>query len=116
MTEALSALVSVSAFGGSTVYVYMYVYMLCIDYVILCVCFDDQSCVVQLGPKECLLMSGDCHGDAGRLRQMLSQCGILITDRKKSEQFFVVVLFILGEGEKSCIKYLCEVKDNQCWS
>jgi DNA mismatch repair protein MSH2 len=44
-----------------------------------------QACLVQLGPKECLLMSSDCHGDSGRLRQLLSRCGLLITDRKRAE-------------------------------
>ena len=40
---------------------------------------------MQLGPKECLLMSPDSHSDAGRLRQMLTRCGVLITDRKKGD-------------------------------
>jgi DNA mismatch repair protein MSH2 len=44
-----------------------------------------QACLVQLGPRECLLVSPDRHSDAGRLRQMLARCGVLITDRKKAE-------------------------------
>ena len=28
-------------------------------------------------------MSPDMHSDAGRLRQMLARCGLLITDRKR---------------------------------
>ena len=42
-----------------------------------------QACLVQLGPRECLLAGSDLHSEAGRLRQMLSRCGVLITDRKK---------------------------------
>jgi DNA mismatch repair protein MSH2 len=44
-----------------------------------------QACLVQLGPKECLLVSSDRHSDSGRLRQLLSRCGLLITDRKRTE-------------------------------
>lgn len=54
--------------------------------VVLCsdeVCMLVQACLVQLGPKECLLVSPDHHSDAGRVRQMLSRSGVLITDRKK---------------------------------
>ena len=47
------------------------------------VCVLVQACLVQLGPKECLLVSPDHHSDAGRVRQMLSRSGVLITDRKK---------------------------------
>lgn len=49
----------------------------------LLVCMLVQACLVQLGPKECLLVSPDHHSDTGRVRQMLSRSGVLITDRKK---------------------------------
>ena len=51
-----------------------------------CNCCLLQACLVQLGPKECLLVSSDRHSDSGRLRQLLSRCGLLITDRKRSLQ------------------------------
>lgn len=65
-----------------------------------CSVFCVQACLVQLGPKECLLMSPDPHSDSGRLRQLLSRCGLLITDRKRGA--------VGSWGESlSCLYILC---------
>ena len=49
-------------------------------------CWFLQACLVQLGPKECLLMTPDPHTDAARLRQVLARSHLLVTDRKRGER------------------------------
>ena len=53
--------------------------------VCVCVCVCLQACLVQLGPKECLVVGPDSHSDAGRLRELLARCGLLITARKRGD-------------------------------
>ena len=42
---------------------------------------------MQLGPKECILQGNDHSTDASRLREVIQRSGVLITERKKGEQF-----------------------------
>ncbi|XP_033740541.1 DNA mismatch repair protein Msh2-like [Pecten maximus] len=44
-----------------------------------------EALIVQLGPKECLIMSGEIGADAGKLKQVLDRSGLLVTERKKSD-------------------------------
>ena len=39
--------------------------------------------MVQLGPKECLVCSGDVAGDNNKLKQVVERSGVLLTERKK---------------------------------
>lgn len=50
-----------------------------------------QALVVQLGPKECVVATGDLGGDSGKLKQVLDRSGLMVTERKKSEWFTVDV-------------------------
>ena len=52
-----------------------------------------QACLVQLGPKECLLVGRDAHSDAGKLRQMVTRCGVLVTDRKRGKCWLHLTIF-----------------------
>lgn len=56
-------------------------------------CFSDciylfwfQALIVQLGPKECLLGTGDSAIENGKLKQVLDRSGLLVTERKKSNK------------------------------
>ncbi len=44
-----------------------------------------QAMLVQLSPRECLVVSHDSHSEAGRLTQVLRRNNVLITERKKCE-------------------------------
>ncbi|BFZ23354.1 hypothetical protein BsWGS_26393 [Bradybaena similaris] len=44
-----------------------------------------EALLVQLGPKECLLPSGDMSAGSSRLKQVLHRSGLLVTERKRSE-------------------------------
>ncbi len=41
--------------------------------------------MVQLRPKECLLIAHDSNSDARKLQQILQRSGVLISERKRSE-------------------------------
>ncbi|KAK4320785.1 hypothetical protein Pmani_008361 [Petrolisthes manimaculis] len=41
--------------------------------------------LVQLGPRECLLPTGDLGPDTAKLKQVLSRSSLLVTERKRSE-------------------------------
>ena len=42
--------------------------------------------MVQVGPKECILISGDTSVDAVKLRQVINKTGVLVTERKRCMQ------------------------------
>ena len=42
-----------------------------------------QAMLMQLGPRECLLIAGDNRAEAVKLRQVIERAGILVTERKK---------------------------------
>lgn len=46
-----------------------------------------QALLIQLGAKECLVVEQDkaLEYDLGKLKSLLERCGIVITERKKSE-------------------------------
>ncbi|CAG2197296.1 MSH2 [Mytilus edulis] len=44
-----------------------------------------EALIVQLGPKECLLGTGDSAIENGKLKQVLDRSGLLVTERKKSD-------------------------------
>ena len=46
--------------------------------------FIIQSLLVQLAPKECILIHNDQHPDAAKLRSVIGRSNILVTDRKRS--------------------------------
>lgn len=39
--------------------------------------------MVQVGPKECILISGETSVDAVKLRQVINKTGVLVTERKR---------------------------------
>ena len=45
-----------------------------------------QSLIVQLTPKECLLVANDNSAEGRRLYQCLSRSNVLITERKRGEK------------------------------
>lgn len=44
-----------------------------------------EALIVQLGPKECILATGDTAADAGKLKQVLDRSSVLVTERKRSD-------------------------------
>ncbi|KAL5010021.1 hypothetical protein ScPMuIL_012326 [Solemya velum] len=44
-----------------------------------------EALIVQLGPKECLVSSGELTSDVGKLKQVLDRSSLLVTERKKSD-------------------------------
>ncbi|KAK3090565.1 hypothetical protein FSP39_012731 [Pinctada imbricata] len=44
-----------------------------------------EALIVQLGPKECVVPTGESLADGGKLKQVLDRCGLLVSERKKSE-------------------------------
>ncbi|CAL1538378.1 unnamed protein product [Lymnaea stagnalis] len=44
-----------------------------------------EALLVQLGPKECLIPTGETPGDSNKLKQVLTRSGVLLTEKKKSE-------------------------------
>ena len=65
------ARVSIYILPDDVIAIYIYIYL--------------QMILVQLNPKECLLVANDNSADAGKLRHALSRSNVLITDRKRSE-------------------------------
>lgn len=41
--------------------------------------------LVQLNPKECLLVANDSSGEASKLRHALHRSNVLVTERKRCE-------------------------------
>lgn len=48
-----------------------------------------QALLIQLGAKECLVVDQDkaLEYDLGKIKSLMERCGIVITERKKSESF-----------------------------
>ncbi|ESO85742.1 hypothetical protein LOTGIDRAFT_195636 [Lottia gigantea] len=44
-----------------------------------------EALLVQLGPKECVIGTGELNTESGKFKQVLDRSNILITERKKSE-------------------------------
>lgn len=44
-----------------------------------------ESVLVQLGPKECLIATGEQAGDGNKLSQVLGRSGVLVVEKKKSD-------------------------------
>ena len=44
--------------------------------------------MMQLRPKECLVVSHDSNTDAKKLVQMLQRSGVMVTDRKRSKLLY----------------------------
>ncbi|XP_041352599.1 DNA mismatch repair protein Msh2-like [Gigantopelta aegis] len=44
-----------------------------------------EALIVQLGPKECVLMAGDLTGDAGKLKQVIERSGLLVSEKKRND-------------------------------
>uniref|UniRef100_A0A673BEH9 DNA mismatch repair protein n=1 Tax=Sphaeramia orbicularis TaxID=375764 RepID=A0A673BEH9_9TELE len=44
-----------------------------------------ESLLVQISPKECLLVQGECSSDGGKLREVVQRGGMLLSDRKRAE-------------------------------
>ena len=48
--------------------------------------------LVQLGPKECLIPTGERSGDANKLGQVLNRSGVLVVEKKKCKFYSFVSL------------------------
>lgn len=50
-----------------------------------------QALLIQLGAKECLVVDQDkaLEYDLGKIKSLMERCGIVITERKKSESIRV---------------------------
>ena len=44
--------------------------------------------LVQLNPKECLVVANDNSGEAMKLHRALKRSGVLVTERKRGEGIF----------------------------
>ncbi|XP_037609907.1 DNA mismatch repair protein Msh2 [Sebastes umbrosus] len=44
-----------------------------------------ESLLVQISPKECLLVQGECNTDGTKLREVVQRGGMLVSDRKRAE-------------------------------
>ena len=49
--------------------------------------------LVQLSPKECLVVANDNSGEASKLHHALKRSGVLLTERKRSERKMKYVIF-----------------------
>ena len=52
-----------------------------------------KSLLVQVGPKECLLVAKDTNTEAGILKKTLQKANILITERKKCKNSLSLSIF-----------------------
>jgi hypothetical protein len=50
----------------------------------VCVCVCVQALIVQLRPKECLVVAHDSSSDSRKLQQTLERSGVLVSERKRS--------------------------------
>ncbi len=57
---------------------------------VMYIIFPVQAMMMQLRPKECLVISHDSNTDAKKLIQVLQRSNVMVTERKRGIPFVVV--------------------------